>query len=171
MDLTLLGLAAAYVLPIVGLALIATARPRISIVTSVLLTLPLFYLAHYFGLKALQGWPTDEPLPERFDLLAEQVIEPDSRAGKPGAVFLWVRSSDDERPRAYRLSYSKALHEEADQAGKRRAAGTDQRGIRVERDSNDSGTRGGQELPVRIMNRINPRPPPKPDVEAEKNRP
>lgn len=171
MDITLLGLAAVYVLPIAGLALVATARLRVPVVAFVLLSLPLFYLAHYFGLKALRGWPTDESLPAHFDLLAEQVIEPNALAGEPGAVFLWIQSTDDERPRAYRLPYSKALHQESEQAGRRRAAGSAQRGMRIERESNRSGALGGRDLSVRFMDRIKPRAPPKPDLETEKNRP
>lgn len=171
MDLALLAVALGYVLPVAALALIATSRTGTSSLAWVLVLLPAFYLAHYYGLKALQGWPTGQRLPPRFDVLAEQVIEPDERSGEPGAVFLWVRAPGQQRPRAYRLPYSKALHREADQAGQRRAAGTPQTGVRVERDAQRADGAGGRHLPVRIMDRLRRRPPPKPPLEAEKNRP
>jgi hypothetical protein len=139
-DLTLLGLAVAYVLPIVGLGLVASGRRRsVPTVVSVIMVLPLFYVGHYFGLKALQGWPTGQASPERFEVLAERVVEPDVRSGEPGAVYLWIQSADDDRPRAFRLPYSKALHQEANEADRRRAAGTAQRGIRIEHGSLRSG--------------------------------
>jgi hypothetical protein len=168
MESTLLGLAVAYVLPIVGLGLVATGRLRPPILASILLALPLFYLAHYLGLKALQGWPTAEALPERFEVLAERVVEPDARSGEPGAIYLWIQTAQDDRPRAFRLPYSRALHTEADQAGKRRAAGAVQRGVRVVRESDGSVTTGGRELPIRITDRVNPRPPPKTTGKAGK---
>ncbi len=171
MDLALFSLIAGYVVPIAGLALIAVGRVRNTLIASILVLLPLFYLAHYFGLQDLQGWPSAQSLPLQFEVLAERVIEPDTQGDTPGAVYLWVQAAGDQRPRAYRLPYSKALHEEAVRAGSRRAAGKVQTGIRMERAGQGNNSAGGRELPIRIMDRINPRPPPKPSIEAEKSRP
>ena len=66
----------------------------------------------YFSLLALLGWPAAGPLPERFQLVAADIHEPDKRTRGEGAIFIWARSLDEERrdPRAYRLPYSTDLH-------------------------------------------------------------
>ena len=167
MGLTLLGIALGYAVPVAALALIAVGRLTGTQVAWVLATLPVFYLGHYLGLQALQGWPTDRRLPPRFEVLAEEVIEPDPASGADGAVYLWVRAPGQQRPRAYRLPYSKALHREADQAGRRRSAGVPQAGQRVEGGPGRAGQAGGRELPVRIRDRVQPRPPPKASLQSE----
>jgi hypothetical protein len=71
----------------------------------------------YKSLPALQGWPiTTDRLPSRLYLLAIEVAEPDS-------VYLWARDLGDgvevDVPRAYRIPYSKSLHEQAALAGRK----------------------------------------------------
>lgn len=58
------------------------------------------------------GWPSPDPMPERFVLLAAVIDEP---AGKRvGGLYVWVNAIEDGKPaaqpRAYRLAYSKDLH-------------------------------------------------------------
>ncbi len=76
------------------------------------------YVFTYFGLRALQGWPTDARLPDNFRLQWITVEEPDKATGTTGQIFFWVRHLDGRdqpvaRPRAYQLPFSEALAEDA----------------------------------------------------------
>lgn len=71
-----------------------------------------FYFYAEGAIHTLWGWPSGDPLPERFVLLAAVIEEP---AGKrDGALYVWVNAVEDGRPaaqpRAYQLPYSKDLH-------------------------------------------------------------
>ncbi len=70
------------------------------------------YLAVYFSVPALLGWPTDRAVPKRFGLLAVYIQEPDKQTGEAGDVFFWATDLDpdaDQRPRAYRLPFTPEL--------------------------------------------------------------
>lgn len=77
------------------------------------------WVAVYFAMPALLGWPTDDNVPRRFNLLGVYIQEPDPVTHKPGGVFFWATDLDAEseaRPRAYRLPFSasyKSVFEEA----------------------------------------------------------
>ena len=133
MGTAVLILSAAYALPL-ALAALALSRVgvRSRVTVAVLVALPLFYLAHYLGLRQLAGWPVDAAPPERFNLLAERVQEPDRKAGTAGAVYLWVNTSEAPQPRAFELPYSKSLHTQLAAASQRRAAGNPQLGLKRE---------------------------------------
>ena len=88
---------------------------------------------YFFGhdtVLALAGTPSREPLPERFVMVAALVEEPSSQ-GK-GALYLWVRPMHDgvaaAEPRAYRLAYSRKLHEEINEGLKKGRDGVAQMG-------------------------------------------
>ncbi|NNE24540.1 MAG: hypothetical protein HKN11_18215 [Rhizobiales bacterium] len=75
----------------------------------------------YKSYPGLLGWPVpSSSLPSRLYLVAIEVQEPDN-------VFLWAKNLDqglgDRRPRAYQISYSKSLHEQAEQAGRKMRRG------------------------------------------------
>ena len=84
------------------------------------------YLAHL----ELLGRPAAAPLPERFVLISATVREPHKAGGDEGAVFIWARPVDEPRadPRAYRLDYSRELHERVLAALERARDGTRQMG-------------------------------------------
>lgn len=129
----MLGLTLLYALPLALLALLLTAerrRPR-WLMTVVLGALPLFYAGHYQMLQALQGWPSNAPVPDEFRLLAFEVSEPDRARDRDGEILLWLRDTDGGNPRAYRLGYNKALHQQLIEAGRLQAEGSPQIGQRV----------------------------------------
>lgn len=70
-----------------------------------------YFFAHEVVLN-LAGWPSAEPLPERFVLLAAVIEEPNAKT--EGALYVWVNAIQNGKPaplpRAYRLPYSKDLH-------------------------------------------------------------
>jgi hypothetical protein len=95
-------------------------------------------VAFWLSLGNVEGWPSPDPLPAKFALHWALVQEPSKNGGDAGAVYLWVTSAGDEprgaswvvslatarpgEPRAYRLPYSRRLHEKVEGAlGKIRA--------------------------------------------------
>lgn len=76
------------------------------------------------NLAGLSGWPTTEPLPERFLLQWMLVEEPSKNRHTTGAIYLWITPEAQARSpltlyrkerltqRLYRLEYSRQLHEQ-----------------------------------------------------------
>ncbi len=95
---------------------------------SIILAGSAFYLAHFFSLNALQGWPSQSSLPEEFTLHAWQVEEPNHSQNQVGQIYLWVQTQEWEAPRAYVLPYSNELHDRLETAGVRRNEGYIQKG-------------------------------------------
>ncbi|MFG6468020.1 hypothetical protein [Roseateles sp. BYS87W] len=71
-----------------------------------------FYFYGESAIHTLWGWPSGDPLPERFVLLAAVIEEPGPK--RDGALYVWVNAVEDGKPaaqpRAYALPYSKDLH-------------------------------------------------------------
>lgn len=71
-----------------------------------------FYFYADEAVHSIWGWPSPDPLPERFSLLAAVIDEPTTKS--PGGLYIWVSAIENGRPaaqpRAYRLPYTKDLH-------------------------------------------------------------
>ena len=113
----------------------------------------LLYVITYLSFPPLLGWPTGERPPERFRLVAADVVQPDKATGARGMVYLWLRDLDDlsgrSRPRSYALPYSAQLHEMVLKAKSKMEKGMPQLGeFKEPLDPNirevDRLTRGGQ---------------------------
>ena len=109
------GLIAAYIaLAVLLLSLHLYSSWNWGIKLAATLILAAFYFVTYRSLPEMLGWPTAYDLPRRIQLIGIDIAE-------PNYVYLWAR--DLERglapspPRAYRLPYSTALHEAAEEAG------------------------------------------------------
>jgi hypothetical protein len=76
------------------------------------------------------GWPSSDPLPEHFVLLAAVIDEPTAK--RPGALYVWVNAIEDGKPvpqpRAFRLAYAKDLHALINEGLKRVREGVSQMG-------------------------------------------
>lgn len=85
-----------------------------------------FCLVVWNALGSYLGWPASPPLPRKAIFIWAEIQEPDPRSGDPGAIYLWLvaiqqKESDSPNPlayfpeakdpRAYRLPYSRELHE------------------------------------------------------------
>lgn len=138
-----------YVVPLalVGLVVATEGRRPRSLIIALLVALPFFYVGHYVLLKGIQGWPTETPLPERFELVAFDVSEPRPMTKQRGDILLWVRTKHQQQPRVHRLDYSRDLHQSLLAAGERQSEGKTQVG---ERSVQHGGTSGesGDRLPV-----------------------
>jgi hypothetical protein len=101
-----------------------------------------FYLASYYSVAALLGWPTAAQLPQRFNLHAVQVREPDKISREDGEIYLWISGVEDDggqtEPRAYRLPYSLPLHNQVDEAATKLRREMPQLGELVEDDDRAS---------------------------------
>lgn len=88
---------------------LATPRRGVIKVAAIALVTAL-YVGAWHGHKALLGWASDEPLPERFRLHYATVEDPDKASRTPGTIYLWVSSLDGpagmREPRAYRIKWN-----------------------------------------------------------------
>lgn len=92
-----------------------------------------FYVVSFYAMMGLLGWSSVDPLPPHFKLLHARIVEPHSRMGDPGAIYLWVEELDDDNrpsgvPRAYRLPYTAKLAQKTEAAVKASAEGKPQGG-------------------------------------------
>ncbi len=94
------------------------------------LSVTLLYFVGHDAVRAIWGVPSEEPLPERFVMLAAAVDEPSTK--NSGSVFMWVSEIVEGRiglaPRAYRVKYSKELHGQIDEGLRRSRDGVSQMG-------------------------------------------
>lgn len=123
---SILALALAYVF-LLFILLLAILRSEIGVGIKLTLTAFClgFYLWHYDAMKNYLGWPTDDVLPQRFELVSSITVEPDLKGDEPGGIFVWVLDLDREQavPRAYRLPYQKPLHRKIDDTLKKQRQG------------------------------------------------
>ncbi|MBM4228922.1 MAG: hypothetical protein FJ164_14480 [Gammaproteobacteria bacterium] len=63
----------------------------------------LLFQGTWSALPHLLGWPTARGLPERFNLSALEIVEPDKSGQNKGAIYLWVTDLNlDDSPRTPR---------------------------------------------------------------------
>lgn len=123
------------------------------VVKGVLTLFMTFYsLEVHDALDSYSGWPAAEAMPQRALLLSATVREPNPSKNDLGAIFLWVvpLGQDDPgpfayrpisgEPRAYKLPYSRDMHEQASQA--MTAMQRDGRPILIERGARPGGAEG-----------------------------
>jgi hypothetical protein len=87
----------------------------------VIVLVSLLYFGAWHGYRGLMGWPTPDPLPEKFRVLWISIDEPDKANGLPGSLDYWVRALDSAGlasgpPRAHRLVWTEAEAEAAQEA-------------------------------------------------------
>jgi len=75
------------------------------------------FVGSYVAIMGLVGWPSTSTMPDRFQLLATNVLEPDRKTGAEGAVYMWVQEINEDHlpvapPRAYQVAYSTSLAED-----------------------------------------------------------
>ena len=94
-----------------------------------------FCLSVGFSIAEFMGWPTDDKLPPKFLLHWAVIQEPDVKLGDEGSIYVWARPINESEiehkewndyllsfydgksePRAYRIPYSRELHEQTQKA-------------------------------------------------------
>lgn len=87
----------------------------------------------FFSIIDMQGWPTVDTMPDKFEFVGYYIDSPNPMIGKEGFVVLWILELNNEigkKPRAYIIPYySKNLHKKLQEAKKRRNAGQRMKGI------------------------------------------
>lgn len=110
----ILALLGAYALLILLLAnvLLATRLPWTAKLLATGLTAGLLAFT-WQTLPQLAGWPSQASPPERFNLAALEVQEPDKSGANKGVIYLWVTrlasNTAEVVPRAFELPYSAEL--------------------------------------------------------------
>ena len=106
----------------------------VSKATMILMSL-YFCLSVGFSVSDFMGWPTDEDLPEKFRVYWLVIDEPDPKRDDGGNIYVWLQPDletegthdswhdyllsfydGDSEPRAYRLPYTRELHEQSQKA-------------------------------------------------------
>jgi hypothetical protein len=104
---------------LVAAALISSRYPLLIRLFIVVFTTVLYFVS-YQGWQSVQGWPARVEVPERFQLHASIVDEPEKTTGSPGSITIWATdlSSGEpaDSPRAYRMNYTKELHSDLEDA-------------------------------------------------------
>jgi hypothetical protein len=116
-----------------------------------------FMFAVWHALDSFSGWPTDERPPAHAVFLGGSVDEPD-------AIYVWLIPAKEDgplsykasgaEPRAFRLPYSRRLHQEVDRGNKLAKAGA---AVQFELQGK---ARGGEARQGRGGPRISRLPPP-----------
>lgn len=80
-----------------------------------------FFVVAFVAIEAMLGWPTEGAPPERFQLYAAMVQEPDRQGDGRGTIYLWLSPRGPEGvasgpPRAHALPYSRELHRQVAEA-------------------------------------------------------
>ncbi|MEE9352712.1 MAG: hypothetical protein V3U78_10675 [Thiotrichaceae bacterium] len=132
------------------------------------LVLPLVYFLHWTGLQQSKGWPSDQTLPLRFELISADVLEPNPLKEIKGNIHLWVRPLEKEggktrthTPRAYILPYSRALHKKLYETKQRTQQGRNQMGLLYDEASGGSGASLGNGRKLDFKDMPQQRLPPK----------
>jgi hypothetical protein len=99
------------------------------------------YFLGYQAVSAIWGIPSNDALPKRFLMLAAAVEEPSAKS--KGALYLWVSKLQDGKPtlepRAYRLPYTKLLHNQVNEGLRRGRDGVAQMGTAEEKEADGTG--------------------------------
>ena len=135
MTSTVLAISVAYV--VIGVLLLTTglsSRFAWWVKAAAIVVTSVFFVEVFFATKDLLGWPRTGPLPARFQLLWVRVVEPDSKTGDRGAIYLWIEEVDDNNvpdgvPRSYRLPYSRPLADRSAKARDEIIRGRPQQGL------------------------------------------
>lgn len=94
------------------------------------LSVTLFYFYADEVLHNVAGWPSPDPLPARWVLLAAVIDEPTTKS--KGALYIWVNEIRDGKPvpqpRSFQLPYSKDLHTLLNEGMKKTRQGVSQMG-------------------------------------------
>jgi hypothetical protein len=144
MTATLLAVSAAYVaMGVLLLTMGLTSRFAWWVKAAAIVLTSAFFVEAFFASKGLLGWPVSGQLPPKFQLLWTRVVEPDPKAGNPGAIYLWVEEVDENNvpnglPRSYRLPYSRPLAERSLKARDEIMAGNPQEGLSEDLTENET---------------------------------
>jgi hypothetical protein len=161
-----LVLAYAVLVLLAALALLWSAWPR-WIKGFLVLGVTVLYFWGHETVHAVLGLASPDALPERFLLVGAVVEEPTAQS--QGSLYLWVRPLRDGaaagEPRAYKLAYTRGLHEQVNDGLKKGRDGINQMGTAEIREGRGRGVGwlkpGADEQEVKIRDLPQPQLPEK----------
>ena len=126
-----------------------------------------FYFWGYMSVHSLLGIPSTDALPERFVMIAAIVDEP--RPKLAGALYVWITPIEEGQgviqPKAYKLPYSRPVHEMIVEGMRKGRDGVNQMGVAEAKPGNGKGSGwlkpGNDEQEVKIMDLPTPHAPEK----------
>jgi hypothetical protein len=159
-------LAFAALLLVTLLALLWSRWPGWTKAVLVLAVTALYFVGHD-AIHQIWGIPSTDALPERFVMLAAVVEEPGARSA--GAIYLWVSEPREGgpllAPRAYRVAYSRPLHQQVEEGLRKGKDGIAQMGSAEARSGTARGLGwlkpGNDEQEIRIRDLPAPQLPEK----------
>jgi len=100
----------------------------------------LFSVSLWHSLAGLEGWPTEQSMPQKFEIKWIVVEEPNNKTGSEGQILIWARDLEpllkekssipilhnkeaSNEPRLHKLPYTRELHEQAMKIQKKIGAG------------------------------------------------
>lgn len=104
-------------------------------------TLAIFFsISLWHSLSGLEGWPTDQSMPQKFEIKWIVVEEPNNKTSTKGQILVWARNLEpmsgeksnipilhnknkSNEPRIHRLPYSREMHQQAIKIQKRIGSG------------------------------------------------
>ena len=107
--------------------------------------LPITYVLHFIGIEKIEGWPSKSDLPEQFELLGSDIIEPNVQHDLDGQIHIWAKVEGKLEPRAYILPYDRELHEMLFRARKKMDQGIRQQGSMKGRERGGEGVSIGSD--------------------------
>lgn len=105
-------------------ALIAKNRTPFLGLALVCAVAPIFAFAVWRAAQPPTGWPAAAKPPMDSAFVWANIREPDRLAKDAGEIDLWLIPAGADRPRSYRLPYTRQLHQQAQQAMQLTRAGT-----------------------------------------------
>lgn len=108
----MIALALAYTgLAVIAGATLAARRAPLLARSAVILCVPALAFAVWQAAQAPSGWPTTAAVPKNAEFLWGDVHEPSQIDHDPGWIALWLRPPGSDRPRAYRVPYTRQTHQ------------------------------------------------------------
>lgn len=134
-----------FLLVVLALALVIRTTLPARLKTVLILAFVGMAVVTHHAWERLAGWPTQQPLPDRFLYHAASVREPNAATGDPGLIHIWATELTPEgpapEPRGYELPYQPEDHKQIQDARERqRQQGLPQIGRKA------SGTRNKSNL-------------------------
>jgi hypothetical protein len=132
--LSVLGLTLSYVaIAVLLLVFLLYTTLRWGQKAAAIVTISVLYFVVYTSYSELLGWPADSPLPAHFKYHYSVIEEPSKKdPSRAGSIYIWITDvateQDFQKPRAYRVAYSRKTHKKLELAQKKTQKGIKQLG-------------------------------------------
>lgn len=106
-------------------------KRRFFLKLTLIIIIPALSIMIWQSLNTYLGWPTKNDLPKKAILIWAVINEPSAKTGDPGSIYLWLTPLQNAKeqnslfeykykqnePRAYKIPYSREMHQRLQEAG------------------------------------------------------